>query len=159
MKRRTRRNGDEQEMQMEPMVDVVFLLLVFFLFTFQVRLMEQLYLVEVPGTAKAAELPTEEPLRVGLQATPTGGLAAIVMETEQYRSVEQFQEALEAQAARQGIDATKVSLKPASRLKYRHVVEVAMAVRRSGLIVNLLAADATDAMSPNRPEDQSDGSH
>ena len=117
MKRRTRRNGDEQEMQMEPMVDVVFLLLVFFLFTFQVRLMEQLYLVEVPGTAKAAELPTEEPLRVGLQATPTGGLAAIVMETEQYRSVEQFQEALEAQAARQGIDATKVSLKPASRLK------------------------------------------
>ncbi len=79
--RHLQRSGDEKiELQMTPMIDIVFQLLIFFILTFKIAPMEGDFRIKMPLAAPAvteidlAQLP---PLKVRLRATDTGQLAAV----------------------------------------------------------------------------------
>ena len=76
------RNTEHREhivLQMTPMIDIVFQLLVFFVFTFKIILPEGDFNIRMPSSSVAqASQPSETPLlRVRLRATPTGELARV----------------------------------------------------------------------------------
>ena len=141
MTRRQIRFQVQPEMQMEPMVDVVFQLLVFFIFAFQVRVMEQHYWVRLAAAEKSAKAAPEKPLKVELQARPDGQLAELVLAGQRLDTLSQLESALR-QRPRPGKSAeSTVFVKPVALLKYKHVVEAAMVIRHAGWGVSLLGAD------------------
>ena len=77
MKLRHHTSDEKITLAMTPMIDIVFLLNIFFLFTFKIVLPEGDFNVQMPSAAAArAAEPTETlPLRVVLKATPEGELA------------------------------------------------------------------------------------
>lgn len=77
MKIRHHERDDKVELSMTPMIDIVFLLNIFFLFTFKIVLPEGDFNVQMPSAAAArATEPSElPPLRLAIKAAPTGELA------------------------------------------------------------------------------------
>jgi len=76
------RNTEHREtfvLQMTPMIDIVFQLLVFFVFTFKIILPEGDFNIRMPSaSASQTSQPSETPLlKVRLRATPTGELARV----------------------------------------------------------------------------------
>ena len=76
------RNTEHREhivLQMTPMIDIVFQLLVFFVFTFKIVLPEGDFNIRMPAAqASQQSQPSETPLlRVRLRATPSGELAGV----------------------------------------------------------------------------------
>ena len=76
------RNTEHRErivLQMTPMIDIVFQLLVFFVFTFKIILPEGDFNIRMPSaTSSASSQPSETPLlTVKLRATPSGELARV----------------------------------------------------------------------------------
>lgn len=75
------RNADRREhivLQMTPMIDIVFQLLVFFVFTFKIVLPEGDFNIRMPATAGESAQPSENPLlNVSLRADNVGDLAAV----------------------------------------------------------------------------------
>ncbi|MCC9604938.1 biopolymer transporter ExbD [Blastopirellula sp. JC732] len=65
--------SDKIDLQMTPMIDIVFQLLVFFVMTFKVAAMEGDFDIKMPKAAQGA--PSDQlPLKLTLRATPTGKL-------------------------------------------------------------------------------------
>src|SRR3990170_3022755 len=79
MKLRHKGCDDKIELQMTPMIDIVFLLNIFFLFTFKIILPEGDFNVQMPSVAaaRAAEPSELPPLRLVIKAAPTGELADV----------------------------------------------------------------------------------
>jgi biopolymer transport protein ExbD len=77
MKLRHKGCDDKIELQMTPMIDIVFQLNIFFLFTFKIVLPEGDFNVQMPSAAaaRAAEPSELPPLRLVMRAAPTGELA------------------------------------------------------------------------------------
>jgi biopolymer transport protein ExbD len=77
MKIRHTGRDDKIELQMSPMIDIVFQLNIFFLFTFKIVLPEGDFNIQMPSAAAArAANPSElPPLRLVMRAAPTGELA------------------------------------------------------------------------------------
>jgi len=63
---------------MTPMIDVVFQLLAFFMFTLRISSVEGNFDVKMPAAAPAASLEAPPVLKVRLRATPDGELAQIL---------------------------------------------------------------------------------
>ena len=74
------RNDDGVELQMTPMIDIVFQLLIFFIMTFKITAMEGDFTIKMPkaGSSSSSEdfIP---PLYVQLKAAENGSIAEIVM--------------------------------------------------------------------------------
>ena len=68
---------DKIELQMTPMIDIVFQLNIFFLFTFKIILPEGDFNIRMPSAAAARAIQTSEaiPMTVVLKAEPNGELA------------------------------------------------------------------------------------
>jgi len=79
MKIRNTEHREQIVLQMTPMIDIVFQLLVFFVFTFKIVLPEGDFNIRMPSaTASESSQPSESPLlRVRLRATAGGRLARI----------------------------------------------------------------------------------
>jgi biopolymer transport protein ExbD len=77
MRIRHRGRDDKIQLEMTPMIDVVFQLNIFFLFTFKIVLPEGDFNVQMPSAAasRAAEPSELPPLRLVMRAAPTGELA------------------------------------------------------------------------------------
>jgi biopolymer transport protein ExbD len=77
MKLRHHVRDDKVELSMTPMIDIVFLLNIFFLFTFKIVLPEGDFNVQMPSAAaaRAAEPSELPPLRLVMKSAPTGELA------------------------------------------------------------------------------------
>ena len=76
------RNADHREhiqLQMTPMIDIVFQLLVFFIFTFKIVLPEGDFNIRMPpaSASQASQLSETPLLKVKLRATPDGNLAGV----------------------------------------------------------------------------------
>jgi biopolymer transport protein ExbD len=70
------------EMQMTPMIDIVFQLLTFFMFSFKIASVEGDFNIRMPLAAPSAGLPADVPLppiRVRLSAGPDGKISGIRM--------------------------------------------------------------------------------
>lgn len=141
MSQRLRSDPSSGEMPLEPLVDVVFQLLVFFLFTFQIRLMERLYWVETPAaTANAA--PNQQPtIHVRLHARKTGQLATIGVEQEQLQTIDRLETVLQHRVAVSRGGSPRVLLRPDAGIEYHSVVQAALAARRAGCDLSLMPAE------------------
>ncbi|MFV1963929.1 MAG: ExbD/TolR family protein [Pirellulaceae bacterium] len=84
----TTSGNDKIELQMTPMIDIVFQLLIFFIMTFKIVAMEGDFNIKMPLAAPAAGAPSDiamPPIKVRLQADAQGRLAAIVFNDESLR--------------------------------------------------------------------------
>jgi biopolymer transport protein ExbD len=74
---------DKVEQNMTPMIDVVFQLITFFIFSFKIAVAEGDFSIKMPLAAPSAGMPNEDnllpPIRVRLIAGPTGELSGIRM--------------------------------------------------------------------------------
>src|SRR5688572_17437654 len=78
MKIRHAEHREQVQLQMTPMIDIVFQLMVFFVFTFKISLPEGDFNVRMPAQAGAAAMPSETPiLKVRLRANEERNLAAL----------------------------------------------------------------------------------
>jgi len=78
--RTTTRHKDVIQLQMTPMIDIVFLLLIFFLATFKIIAPEGDFNIKMPLADPSEGLPPPDqrpPIKVRLRATSAGELAAI----------------------------------------------------------------------------------
>ncbi len=78
MKIRHTEHNEKLELQMTPMIDVVFQLMVFFVFTFRITLPEGDFNVRMPAEAGMAAAPSDSPIiKVRLRAGPDRDLASL----------------------------------------------------------------------------------
>lgn len=138
---------DKIEMQMTPMIDVVFQLLIFFIFSFKIVTQEGDFNVKMPiagGAAMNADvLP---PFKVRLVAAADGKLSGIQLDGQ---PIDGFNALHEQIIARIGVDAP-ASLKESAEveldcdygLHYRHVIDAITAcsgyVAPDGSIIKLI---------------------
>ena len=81
MKVRRKESGTKNELNMTSMIDIVFLLLVFFVMTFKIVEMEGDFSIRMPlaGKAGATTDNTELPLKLRMRADAAGNLASMAM--------------------------------------------------------------------------------
>ena len=131
MKRRNRFRSHRAESpdDSNPMVDVVFLLLVFFLFSFQVKMIEVHQQVRSAAKAEAAagEKESEQKL-LTLIASPQGVLAGIQLDEQIIEHLEQLGEELGEYPADLE-NAPRLLISPQAGLHYRHVIQAADVAR------------------------------
>jgi len=80
--RHSQRKGSKIELQMTPMIDIVFQLLVFFIMTFKIVTPEGDFNIKMPLDAPARGQPDPDmipPIRVRLESHASGNLANIKM--------------------------------------------------------------------------------
>lgn len=84
--------NDKVEMQMTPMIDIVFQLLTFFLMSFKIATQEGDFNIKMPLAAAAASAAVEPlpPIRVRLTADGNGNLSGIAMGERQLRNFKEL---------------------------------------------------------------------
>jgi biopolymer transport protein ExbD len=134
--RNVQRHEDVAELQMTPMIDIVFQLLVFFIMTFKIVSPEGDFNIKMPLAAPSEGLPDDNqlpPIKVTLRAASNGKLSAIRMGD---RTLGGFG-ALRAQIREIVGDATgpgsiaestEVELDCDYHLKFEHVIDAITAV-------------------------------
>ncbi len=151
--------GDTIESQMTPMIDVVFQLLIFFLFTLKIVEPEGNFDINMPlgRPAESAAVDAElQPLKVRLEADQAGNLKRLLLNDRDLGTGEEAFLRLSEEVTRvvealrrvgpadgtDGADAQEVELDPDFRLDYRYVIRAISAcsgrVTEDGTIVRLL---------------------
>jgi biopolymer transport protein ExbD len=134
------RSHDETkvEIQMTPMIDVVFQLLVFFLFTFRIRPVEGEIAVTMPpaeaGAAREAQevLPPER-LLIRLRAGADGRLADILLEEKAVGTdLGALHRLLTAMFPAEAREKAELEIDADGHLRYGYVVQVATVLMRAG---------------------------
>jgi len=133
------RNTDRREhivLQMTPMIDIVFQLLVFFVFTFKIVLPEGDFNIRMPSaSASESSEPSETPLlKVRLRATPNRELASLQLGDLVLDGGAPFFElqsqirSLVDDAAGPGSNEHEVEIEADYDLKYRYVINAITAI-------------------------------
>ncbi len=136
MRIRHRGRDDKIELQMTPMIDVVFQLNIFFLFTFKIVLPEGDFNVQMPSAAAARAADPSEipPLRLVLHAAPTGELADLQLSGRSFGNgrdaFAQLQNYIRTQVVAEGgaADEQEVEIDADYNLNYDYVVRAITAV-------------------------------
>ena len=83
MKIRNRQEAEKQELNMTSMIDIVFLLLVFFVMTFKIVELEGDFSIRMPlaGQSSSVSESLDLPLKLRMHATDDGTLARMVLDT------------------------------------------------------------------------------
>jgi biopolymer transport protein ExbD len=118
------------ELNMTPMIDVVFQLLTFFMFTLKPLIHEGQFVVNLPagGVAAPVETPEFPPIPVFLRATPDGDLAAILLGDLPVRSFEDLQIQVQAIAGGQMRESVEAEIHADDTLQYVHVISAVNAL-------------------------------
>jgi biopolymer transport protein ExbD len=126
---------DKVEMQMTPMIDVVFQLLTFFLFSFKIATVEGDFNIKMPLAAaqqSTAPPPTVPPIQVRLTAGPNGDLTGIRLGQQPLASFEelhmQIRSLMPASPVPGSSDGAEVELDCDYNLKYQNVIQAITAV-------------------------------
>jgi biopolymer transport protein ExbD len=80
MKVRNTKEAEKIELQMTPMIDIVFQLLIFFIMQFKIVQLEGDFNIKMPAQAASAGTPEDDelpPMKLRLRAADNGGLASI----------------------------------------------------------------------------------
>jgi biopolymer transport protein ExbD len=119
-------------MNMTPMIDVVFQLLTFFMFTLKPMIHEGQFAVNMALTAGAAAPTVEEfkipPLAVHLKATDTGELAAILLGERQLRNFDDLRIQIQALAGGAFAEEVEAEIHADDALQYEHLVSAVNAL-------------------------------
>jgi len=133
------RNTDHREhivLQMTPMIDIVFQLLVFFIFTFKIVLPEGDFNIRMPSAKTSqSSTPSETPLlKVRLRATPEGDLARVQLgdvpfegEAPFYQLQTQIRSLIDDEAGPGSTDQ-EVEIDADYDLKYRYAMHAITAI-------------------------------
>ena len=135
---KVRRSGSELyekvDIQMTPMIDIVFLLLVFFLFNFKIVVQEGDFNIRMPvaGPANSTMLDTQLPVKIRLAADAEGNLTGIQMADRKLPNFEALHEQIMSMVGGDaGPDAAEnmeAELDCDYQLKYRYVIGAVTAV-------------------------------
>ena len=91
MRIRNTEHRDQIVLQMTPMIDIVFQLLVFFVFTFKIVLPEGDFNIRMPASAGTSAAPSETPLlKVNLLAKEDGEIGGIKLGDQSYTSSKNY---------------------------------------------------------------------
>ncbi len=131
MRRRTTEDT-KVEMNMTPMIDVVFQLLTFFMFTLKPMIHEGQFAVDMAATAGAAAPTVEEfkipPLAVYLKATEGGDLAAILLGERQLRNFDDLRIQIQGLAGGAFAEEVEAEIHADDALQYAHLVSAVNAL-------------------------------
>jgi biopolymer transport protein ExbD len=135
MKIRRHQHDEEPRLQMTPMIDIVFQLMVFFVFTFKIALPEGDFNVRMPAAAGVAAVPSESPiLKVRLHAGADRQLAGIELGDVRVSGDNPFQQ-LQARirgmvddSAGPGSSDQEVEIDADYDLRYRYVMNAMTAI-------------------------------
>jgi biopolymer transport protein ExbD len=126
---------DHIQLQMTPMIDIVFQLLVFFVFTFKIVLPEGDFNIRMPASSGESSEPSETPvLKVRLRAGDDRRLAGVQLGDVQLAGDNPFAElqarirALVNDAGGPGSSDQEVELDCDYNLRYRYVINAMTAV-------------------------------
>jgi biopolymer transport protein ExbD len=160
-----RGTGQDVELQMTPMIDVVFQLLAFFVMTFKIAAPEGDFNIKMPLAAPSQGVPEDRdlpPIRVRLTAQSDGGLRQIVFGNHDLRengrpSFELLRQAvidnLGDHPGPSVLENTEVELDCDYQLRYEYVIEAITAisgyVNPEGSIVKLV--EKIKFAPPRRP--------
>ncbi len=134
-----RRSGsstsDKVELQMTPMIDIVFQLIAFFVMTLKIATLEGDFNVKMPLSAPSPG-PTNEllpPLKVRLTAKPDGGLAGIRLGERPLGSFQALNQEIRSLVGGQTgpgslAETAEVELDCDYQLSYRYVIDAVTAV-------------------------------
>ena len=140
---------DKVQMQMAPMIDVVFQLLVFFIMTFKIVTLEGDFNIRMP-LAAVSEGPVSDvlpPIRLRLASGPDGELTGIRMGEEPLSSFAELHEEILAIVGTDTgpgslAESAEVELDVDYNLKYEYVIEAVTAVSgridRNNRIIRLI---------------------
>ena len=128
--------NDEIELQMTPMIDIVFQLLVFFIMTFKIVSQEGDFNIKMPLAAPSEGLPDENalpPMKVRLRADANGNPAAIMLNEKAFsdwRSLNDYMIGIIGNDRGPGSvqDTAEVELDCDYNLRYEHVIGAVTAV-------------------------------
>jgi len=138
--RNVQRHGDEEiELQMTPMIDIVFQLLIFFIMTFKIVTPEGDFNINMPLAAPSEGVPDPDqmpPIKVTLRATESGRLASAQMGTVSLRPDQPFQHLHEEIRQIVGdeygpgsiAESTEIELDCDYNLRFEHVINAITAV-------------------------------
>ncbi len=141
MKIRPRASDTKVELQMTPMIDVVFQLLVFFLFSFKIVPVEGEIGVNMPPVAagakpKSDDIELTEKVKIKLRSTDDGALIGIIVgENEIGENPAALTQVLKDSVVGPGGKASdaEVEIDGDRRLLYFFVIRVTNAVQRAGI--------------------------
>ncbi len=121
--------------QMTPMIDIVFQLMFFFLFTFKIALPEGDFSIRMPSSKSSSGAPSETPLlKVRLRATPEGELAGVQLGDVAFNGAAPFQQlhsklrGLIPDEAGPGSSDQEVEIEADFNLKYRYAMSAITAI-------------------------------
>lgn len=126
--------SDKVEIPMTPMIDIVFQLLTFFLFSFKISSVEGDFNIRMPlaGPASSTSLDTQLPVKVRLAADADGNLASIRLDDRELPNFaalhEQIMNRVGSDAGPAAENALEAELACDYNLKYRHVIGAVTAV-------------------------------
>ena len=130
----TGRVPEKVDIQMTPMIDIVFQLLIFFLFSFKIATQEGDFNIRMPvaGPASSTSLDTQLPIKVRLTADTDGNLASIRMgdvELPNFTALhEQVMSRVGTDAGPNAADNIEAELDCDYNLKYRNVIGAVTAI-------------------------------
>jgi biopolymer transport protein ExbD len=136
MKVRHQSEGEKIELQMTPMIDIVFQLLVFFIMTFKIVSQEGDFNIKMPLAAPAAGAPDDlqlPPMKVRLQAGASGQLAGMSLGERSIATMDALRaEIVSIVGTDRGPGTTQetaeVELDCDYGLRYEHVIQAITAV-------------------------------
>jgi biopolymer transport protein ExbD len=145
-----RKKGVEEkiELQMTPMIDIVFQLLVFFIMTFKIVAMEGDFNIKMPLTAPKEGTPEDiedVPMRLMLRADAKGELSSIKIDQKSFEDMDALHNYIRGELgddpdARQS--QTEVELDCDYQLDYKYVIAAITAITgrvdESGQVVKLV---------------------
>lgn len=131
--RRTTPGSDKVDIQMTPMIDVVFLLLIFFLFSFKIVAQEGDFNVRMPVAGPiSTDIDTQLPLKVRLLSDAEGNLTGIQLADRNLPNFaalrEQIISIVGSDAGPGAADSTEAEINFDYDLKYRYVIAAVTAI-------------------------------
>lgn len=120
--------AEKIELQMTPMIDMVFQMLAFFVMTFKIVASEGDFNIDMPSNAKRSAVPedVQESRKLKLTATPTGDLANVQLDTVSFGTSlpalgQHLQKTFGAPGGATADTTLEIEMTP--HLKYRYVIE------------------------------------
>lgn len=134
--RRSKSSGqDSIELQMTPMIDIVFQLLVFFIMTFKIVSLEGDFNIQMPLAAQDEGLPDENdllpPMRLTLTAADDGKLSSISLNDRKFTGFRELHDYIASRvgdAGPSGSEDAEVELDCDYHLHYEFAIEAVTAV-------------------------------
>ncbi len=93
IRKTSNRSEEKLELQMTPMIDIVFQLLIFFIMTFKIVAVEGDFNIKMPSAAPSSGEPDplqDTPLKLTLKANDDGTLASIRLDERSFESMEEL---------------------------------------------------------------------